>query len=330
MTGDWRIDWPTLSISLFNTILLFWLALTIFLNAERRDWGVWLVIGGLGAGALFFISHTAILGIGYDWFAIESDFWWRVGWPPLIIIPYSFYIAMLWFIGYWDSSNQPLRKTHQPWFRATSIFAVILFVTLVFGQAVPSFTQVASYGRVADVIVTGPALAVIFLFPVFIVLCISLSIFALRSPTSGAREQFPQARDRARPWLILSALILLLISLLAGGAIFWVVIYSDGFARSILEIGSLTAKLDLIISGLISIAILSIGQAMVAYEIFTGATLPRQGLLRGWRRVIIVAVGYSTLIGGAYAFDVRPIYSLLMTALFDDRIPGAAPVAFVF
>ena len=31
------IDWAIMAVSLFNTILLVWLGLTVLLNAERRD-----------------------------------------------------------------------------------------------------------------------------------------------------------------------------------------------------------------------------------------------------------------------------------------------------
>ena len=37
---------------------------TVLLNADRRDWGIWLASGGLLLGGAFFISHTAILSDG--------------------------------------------------------------------------------------------------------------------------------------------------------------------------------------------------------------------------------------------------------------------------
>ena len=47
MTGSFFLDWAIMAVSLFNTILLLWLGLTVLLNAERRTWGVWLAGGGL-------------------------------------------------------------------------------------------------------------------------------------------------------------------------------------------------------------------------------------------------------------------------------------------
>ena len=36
MTGNLFLDWATMAVSLFNTILAFWLGLTVLLRAERR------------------------------------------------------------------------------------------------------------------------------------------------------------------------------------------------------------------------------------------------------------------------------------------------------
>jgi hypothetical protein len=54
MTDSPLLNFSILALSLFNTILLVWLGLTILLNAERRAWGVWLIGGGILAGAFFF------------------------------------------------------------------------------------------------------------------------------------------------------------------------------------------------------------------------------------------------------------------------------------
>ena len=53
------LDWAIMAISLFNTIMLTWLGLTVVFNADRRDWGVWIATAGLLLGALFFVSHSA-------------------------------------------------------------------------------------------------------------------------------------------------------------------------------------------------------------------------------------------------------------------------------
>ncbi|NOX61425.1 MAG: hypothetical protein GXP42_05695 [Chloroflexi bacterium] len=42
MTGSFLLNWATLAVSLFNTILFLWLGLTVLLNAEPRTGGAWL------------------------------------------------------------------------------------------------------------------------------------------------------------------------------------------------------------------------------------------------------------------------------------------------
>lgn len=56
MTGIFFLDWAVLAVSLFNTILLLWLGLTVLLNAEGRVWGICLAAGGLLLGAIFLLA----------------------------------------------------------------------------------------------------------------------------------------------------------------------------------------------------------------------------------------------------------------------------------
>ena len=66
MTGIISLDWPALTLSLFNAALMLWLGLTVALNAERRGraaWGTWLITASLLLGAVFFISHSALLSL---------------------------------------------------------------------------------------------------------------------------------------------------------------------------------------------------------------------------------------------------------------------------
>jgi signal transduction histidine kinase len=72
---------------------------------------------------------------------------------------------------------------------------------------------------------------------------------------------------------------------------------------------------DLGISGSIAMSVLLLGQAVVSYEVFTGKTLPRRGLAQYWRRAVILAAGFSVLASGSLTLGLRPIYTLLLSAL---------------
>jgi signal transduction histidine kinase len=58
-----------------------------------------------------------------------------------------------------------------------------------------------------------------------------------------------------------------------------------------------------------------LGQAIVSYEVFTGKTLPRRGLVRQWRQAIGLAAGYGLGVGLSLTLHARPIYTLLATAI---------------
>ena len=90
------LDWAIMAISLFNTILLTWLGLTVVFNADRRDWGVWIGTIGLLLGAVFFVSHTAFVGLGLNQLTWRNMiFWWTGGLAPASMPPYPSYMIML-------------------------------------------------------------------------------------------------------------------------------------------------------------------------------------------------------------------------------------------
>jgi anti-sigma regulatory factor (Ser/Thr protein kinase) len=314
MTDSPLLNFSILALSLFNTILLVWLGLTILLNAERRAWGVWLIGGGILAGAFFFVSHTAIFGIGRNPFTLTSiDFWWRAGWPALVLNPLAWYIAVLWYAGFWDDQHAALHRRQRPWFALTGSLAAVLLLALLFSPFLPSFEQLAELNLSSPLSLGGiPLIFLAYIF--FILLCTGLSVDALARPGPSLRVLGQQARARARPWLIAASITLVLVVLLVSGVMIWVVGNAQGRLLDP-QIPFTVAFADLLISGLLAFAILVIGQSFVAYEIFTGAALPRRGLARGWRRVIVLAAGYSVLVGGAFALNLHPIYSLLLTAL---------------
>src|SRR5947209_1184240 len=105
MTGEFWLDWAIMAVSLFNTILQLWLGLNILLNAERRSWGIWLAGGGLMLGGAFFVSHSAILGRGLNDVSQGMDFWWHVGWIPVSVLPFVWYLVVLWYAGFWDDRH---------------------------------------------------------------------------------------------------------------------------------------------------------------------------------------------------------------------------------
>jgi two-component sensor histidine kinase len=313
------LDWAIMAVSFFNTILLTWLGLTVVFNAERRDWGVWIATTGLLLGALFFVSHTAIVGLGLSQLTWRNMvFWWTAGLIPAIILPFAWYIIMLWYAGFWNVPPTKLRQRQKIWL---SIITGMLFlglaalVTGVLLLSVPSRTLDPLRGFIRYSIAGIPLLAVG--YSVYVLLCIGLSLDALRQPGASRRVMGLVARRRARPWLTSASLALMVVSLLVTGMMMWIM--QDSRQRTFLEIyleAQLTiAILDLLISSIIGMVIVLLGRAVVSYEVFTGKTLPRRGLLRQWRQAVLLAVGYGLVIGGTFAIQLRPLYSLLITTM---------------
>jgi signal transduction histidine kinase len=319
MSGNLLLDWSIMTISLFNTILLIWLGLTVLLNSDRRTWGIWLGSGGLLLGGAFFVSHTAILGsrlLEFRWWGFL--FWWTAGLIPAILLPFVWYIVILWYAGYWDNPNSALHR-RQKWglmlVIAGMVTGLIILAMSVVLLAIPIdlLTPLRSFVRWSvagvPVIVMGYSLYTIF--------CIALSFDALARPGPSSRVMAAQARQRARPWLTVASVGLLLVSFLIAGVMIWL---AQNFRlRSIYAtMPALFVELavfDFVIAGIIGAVVLLAGQAIVRYEVFTGRTLPRSGLARHWYRTILLAGGFSVVMGATLTLDTRPIYITLFSAL---------------
>ncbi len=313
MTGQFFLDWAVLTVSLFNTILLFWLGLTVLLNAERRTFGLWLAAGALLLGGLFFLSHSAIVGSGPIFIATPLDFWWHLGWVLLTGLPFAWYAIMLWYNGFWEKPASSLYLRHRPPFGITFLLALGILFALAFFNPLPSAAQLIQYKINAAPSVRGVPLLIL-AYPFYCLLCTGLSLDVLRRPSPTPLIMGNLARQRARPWLVGASLALSLVSLLVGAAVAWIV-FSLNARRTDPNLVISIAWFDLVIASLIALITLLVGQAIVAYEIFTGKTLPRRGLLRYWRRAIILALGFSAVTAGGLLFGLPRIYNLLLSVL---------------
>ncbi len=316
MTGFPLLDGALIAVSLFNTILLMWLGLTVLLNAERRTWGVWVIGFGMLVGAGFFVSHTAILGEGITLNGPALNFWWKIGWIPVIVLPFAWYVVMLWYAGYWNAADSELRARQRRWLKTASIWMVGLGTLMILGQPLPSFSQIARLDFFSTLELGGVTLLFV-LYPDFMMMCIMLSIDALRHPGPADRPEGERARQRAHPWLLAASVVLMIVAVLVAAFIVWALVSAHAETLTIASIPTIYAVgiLDLLLAGLIGAAVILLGQALVSYEVFTGKVLPRRGFFRHWRNVVIFAAGYSLLLGWALVIQLRPIYSLMLTTI---------------
>jgi signal transduction histidine kinase len=312
MTGLIGLDWAMLTVSLFNALLLLWLGLTVLLNAERRVWGIWLSSTGLLLGSIFFASHSAIMVQGIYVITPGLKFWWQIGWMSVVSLPFMWYLAVLWYTGYWDhpkedtSSRSRLNHRQRKWLALVVLYGLILISLVVFTDLLPSLNDLVS-GR----FVVLPAIIGIAALILFYVLCIGLSMDALWHAEKSRRLMGELACAGARRWLMATSILLLCVSLLLGGVMVWIVMEGVFQSQQITAIG----WLDLGIALMIALSILLLGQAVVSYEVFTGKTLPRRALARYWQWAVIMAAGFSLLVSGSLVAELHPIFTLLLSAV---------------
>lgn len=307
------LDWAIIAVSIFNTVALLWLGLTVLLNAERRHFGAWAAGGGLLFGGLFFVGHSAVVGRVIGTFSEEMELWWRVGWLPFIGGPYLWYLVIAWYTGVAQAGR------HRLWIALVTALGLAAVLLLALGNPLPSFSEVA-YERAP-----GPAQPraglppVVLVYPVYAVLCVALALLALRRPEASQRFMGDLARRRAYPWLVAASLAMLAVSLAVGGATTWLLVQALRGELPVFsfEVFVLILGFDLLISSLIALIAVLAGQAIVSYEVFTGKALPRGGLRRYWRRSLVLAAGYGALVGGSLALpvEVDPIWQLMLATV---------------
>ena len=314
------LDWATMSVSLFNVIVLTWLGLTVLLNSERRRWGVWLAGSGLLLGGAFFVAHTAMLGHGLRDVSAGMDFWWQVGWVPVVALPYAWYVVMLWYSGFWDDVTGVMRRRHRLLFGVATLMFVGLALLFVFFNPLPSYTELVQLSfEPLRVGLTRLQLLAVF-YPIYALLCIGLSLDVVVRPGPTGRVMGDLARRRARPWLAATSFVLVAVGVIVAWAIIWLVLgaLDKTVASFYNEMEPLIYWFDLLTASLVAVAITLLGQAIVAYEIFTGKTLPRRGFVRQWRGALLLAVIYSAVVGASEARQEQPIVGsagLLLTTV---------------
>lgn len=313
------LDWALAAASMFNTILLVWLGLTVLLNAEKRTWGIWLAGGGLLLGGVFFAGHTATLDYKLEDLLDQISNWWYPTWLCVLLLPFGWYVLMLWYAGFWDApfremANTQLHRRQRKWFIGTAIFALTLMAVLTAFNPFRVIKQVTNLEGGTSL--SGLPFLVI-CYPLYILQCLVLSLDALVRPGPTGRMMGDLARRRARPWLIASSVVQLAVSLLVAQVLVWIVreVFESRLTNVVNTMIALTDFIDLVATSLIAVAVVLLGKAIVSYEIFTGKTLPRRGFLRQWRNVVTLAAIYSVLVALAWALPLRPVYPLLLTTL---------------
>jgi two-component sensor histidine kinase len=272
---------------------------------------VWLAGGGLLMSSMFFLSHSAILGLGP--FTPESgmNLWWRMGWIPVVCMPYAWYLVMLWYASYWDDPQSPIHQRHKLTLFLATLLAVSTVGLVLLFNALPSFNQIIQL-KMGGVLSIGGIPVLMVVYPLYLMMSLGFSLDVLLHPGIPGRLMGQYARQRAQPWLLMATLSLLMVSLLVGAVILWgISISNKGIDNP--QSAYIITTFDLAIDLLIAITTLSVGQAIVSYEIFTGKVLPSRGLKRYWQMAALLSFGFGMIISWAILFPLQPIYLLLLS-----------------
>lgn len=311
LPSGWNLalTWGGLAVSFYITISLMWLGFMVLLIGSRRSPGTWLVGSGLLLGALFFTSHTAILGRGLGSTGLGMNFWWWVSWTPAIVAPLAWYGMILWHTGFRPVAGQ----SHRGWLALVLGLAGAVVLLILFANPLPTYQYVA--GRGLEV---GPGLGgiplLVLAYMIYSLLCYLLPLDLLRRPARAETPLADRSRELARPWLAAASVAMLLAGIVLAWTAWWALkttplpSLSDPAAER-------TVKLfDLAVQLLVALAITLLGRAVVVYEVFTGRALPRDRFYAQWRSTVILAGGFGALAAFALTVGLHPVYNFLLAA----------------
>ncbi len=337
LSGETLRAWALVAVSLFNTVLLLWLGLSLWLHAartespQRRDPGVVLAAGGFVLGSLFFISHSALL-LSNSWeFTRSNTLWLAVAMVPLLVLPYVWYVVLLGNTGFWplrrevvgSRAGATLRRTHRPWLLLLTVIMAVGFICLALLSIpfVPGINDLTPFIWPFRQLIKVPVLGIPLVaigYPLYVVLCVALSVDTLRRQIDqvDTAARTPAFR-RSRAQLAAATILLLLVSILVAFAVVWAINNTregDYYVLRADDVAALAA-FDFVIALLIGAVVVLLGEAMTRYELFTGRPLPQRELARHWRQAVALAGGYGVVLGGALVLGFEPVYAVLLTAV---------------
>ncbi|NTU62536.1 MAG: DUF4175 domain-containing protein, partial [Chloroflexi bacterium] len=254
------------AVSLFNTVLLLWLGLTVLLTGDRRKPAT--IAGGVGLllGSLFFMGHTLLIGHTVDFFGPGVNIVWRVMWFVAVIAPYFWGLAIFYYSGDLAAGRWVRRIL------TAAMLFMVLSLFLIF--PLPSFVEFLLASSLAPVVA--------WLYVPYLFLCFVLPLIALRRP----RTRNVLRRDpfrRARPWLIAAAMMLTVAVIAFAYTAYAIVPRAIPiYTISENELRELYFA-DELVAGFIGLAIIFLGRAVLSNSVLTERLQAGPGLFARWR-----------------------------------------------
>jgi two-component sensor histidine kinase len=165
-----------LALSIFNLVAFLWLAMTVWLNRDRKSGIARLGVVGLGLSALFFFIHALLISgpLTQSSDVVPPEFLWHLIWLPALGVPY------IWFaIGlYYAALINPLWRKRRPYLLAFSaILGCIVLLLLIINHSTFTYEEtlkLIAYNDALNDLGTGrysPMVLILVLFLCYVTFC---------------------------------------------------------------------------------------------------------------------------------------------------------------
>ena len=123
-----------LALSIFNLVAFLWLAVTVWLNGDRKSGIARLGVVGLGLSALFFFIHALLIAgpLTQSSGLVTPEFLWHLIWLPALGVPYIWFAIGLYYAAL---INVGWRKRRPYLLALSAILGCIVLLLLIINQS---------------------------------------------------------------------------------------------------------------------------------------------------------------------------------------------------
>src|SRR5437588_11332933 len=137
-----------LALSIFNLVAFLWLAVTVWLNGDRKSGIARLGVVGLGFSALFFFIHAMLISnpLTQSPGLVSAEFLWHLIWLPAFGVPYIWFAIGLYYAAL---INEGWRQRRPLLLISSGILGCIVLVLLILNRSTFTFVgtlRLLAYG----------------------------------------------------------------------------------------------------------------------------------------------------------------------------------------
>ena len=165
-----------LALSIFNLVAFLWLAVTVWLNGDRKSGIARLGVVGLGLSALFFFIHALLISgpLTQSSGLVTPEFLWHLIWLPALGVPYIWFAIGLYYAAL---INVGWRKRRPYLLALSGILGCIVLLLLIINQSTFTYEgtlRLIAYNDALNDLSTGrfsPMVLIPVLFLCYVTFC---------------------------------------------------------------------------------------------------------------------------------------------------------------